>query len=354
MRSGVITAETKKEYYQALINRDSTYEGLFFVGVKTTGIFCRPTCPARKPHFENCEFYKTVQEALLASFRPCARCTPLAPHGSSPLVQQLVEAIEKNPEKRWKESDFQKLSFDLSTIRRHFKKRFAMTCVAYARARRMGIAMKQIREGESVIQTQLASGYESGSGFRDAFSRILGTPPSKSGRCTLFKAAWIDTALGPMLAVSNEEALLLLEFVDRRGLERELERLRKKMHAAIVPGKTPPLDSIKKELKLYFEGSLKEWKTPMLLIGSPFQIQVWEALKKIPYGHTRSYAELAASLGKPEACRAVGNANGANQLALIIPCHRVIQKNGDLGGYGGGLSRKKWLLELETGKRFGP
>src|SRR5271163_1758396 len=156
----MITAENRKEYYQALLDKKTEYEGVFFVGVKTTGVFCRPTCPARKPKFENCEFFETAQQALLASFRPCKRCRPLShPNHVSALVQMLVEAVEENPEKRWKDRDFQELSVDASTARRQFKKRFGMTFVEYARARRIGMAIKQIRAGETVIDTQLVTGY---------------------------------------------------------------------------------------------------------------------------------------------------------------------------------------------------
>ncbi len=302
----VISAENKREYYQALIDKKTEYEGIFFVGVKTTGVFCRPTCPARKPKFENCEFFKTAQQALLASFRPCKRCKPLShPNHVSELVQILVDAVEKNPEKRWKDENFQELSVDASTARRQFKKRFGMTFVEYARARRMGLAMKQIRAGDPVIEAQLSSGYESGSGFRDAFSRIMGAPPSKIGNDKVLKASWLDTLLGPMLAIADEQALYLLEFVDRRGLEREVERLRQKTESAIIPGSTKPIRSIENELRQYFEGKVREFKTPLLLLGSPFQKQVWEELKKIPPGETRSYSDIAKAVGKPSSFRAV-------------------------------------------------
>ncbi len=135
--------------------------------------------------------------------------------------------------------------------------------------------------------------------------------------------------------------------MDRRGLEREVECLRYKTKLAVIPGRSKPISSIEKELSQYFDGTLREFKTPLCLLGSPFQKQVWEELKKIPSGQTRSYLELAASIGKPSAVRAVAQANGANQLSIIIPCHRVINTNGELGGYGGGLTRKKWLIEHE-------
>jgi AraC family transcriptional regulator of adaptative response/methylated-DNA-[protein]-cysteine methyltransferase len=344
-----MTEVQKQEFYQALLDKNVHYEGVFFVGVQTTGVFCRPTCPARKPKFGNCEFYKTAQEALLASFRPCMRCRPLShPDQVSDLVRTLVDAVEADPSRRWKDSDFEELSVDASTARRQFKKRFGMTFVEYARARRMGLAMKQIRMGDAVIEAQLNTGYESSSGFRDAFSKIMGAAPTKfEQHHPILKVSWIDTKLGPMIAIADETGLYLVEFVDRRGLEREVERLRIKTKAAIIPGVTDPIKSITRELESYFEGKLKQFKTPLNLLGSPFQRLVWEELMSIPYGTTRSYMTQAEAIGKNKAYRAVANANGANQLAIVIPCHRIINSNGDLGGYGGGITRKQWLIEHE-------
>ncbi|SRR5579883_594606 len=338
----------RQEYYQALINKNSAYEGIFYVGVKTTGVFCRPTCPARKPKLENCEFFKTAKEALLASFRPCQRCQPLShPNQVSDVIRVLIKAIENNPEKRWKEEDFrQLLSINVSTARRQFKKRFGMTFVEYARARRMGLALKHIKEGNAVIDAQLTTGYESSSGFRDAFSKIMGAAPTRANHLIL-KAAWLDTKLGPMIVIADENGLYLLEFVDRRGLENEVKRLRKRLNAAIIPGETSIIKSIESEITDYFERRKYIFNTPIHLIGSSFQKNVWNELKKIPPGETRSYLDIAKLLNSPTAFRAVARANGANQLAIVVPCHRVINTNGELGGYGGGIVRKQWLLEHE-------
>ena len=175
----------------------------------------------------------------------------------------------------------------------------------------------------------------------------MGTTPSKLGEYKIvLKASWLDTPLGPMLAIADEKALYLLEFVERRGLEREIERLRAKK-AIIIPGCTEPITLVESELQAYFTGKLKIFTTPLHLIGSPFQKSVWNELIKIPYGQTKSYADQAAAIGKPSAYRAVANANGANQIAILIPCHRIINSDGKLGGYGGGISRKKWLLNHE-------
>ena len=344
----MIAAARQEEYYKALLDKRSDFEGVFYVGVKTTGVFCRPTCPARKPKFENCEFFSTAQEALLASYRPCKRCRPLShPNHVSETVRMLVEAVEENPEKRWRDADFQSLSVHASTARRQFQKRFGMTFVEYARARRMGIAMRQIREGNAVIDAQLATGYESSSGFRDAFSRIMGVAPTLFGDGAVLRAAWLDTRLGPMVAIAGDERLYLLEFVDRRGLEREVERLRKRMKAAVIPGVSPPVKRIERELGEYFDGSLKVFTTPIRRLGTPFEMRVWDELLQIPRGETRSYADIARAIGHPSAFRAVARANGANQLAIIVPCHRVIRADGETGGYGGGAARKKWLIGHE-------
>ncbi|CAL7960981.1 putative Methylated-DNA--protein-cysteine methyltransferase [Alphaproteobacteria bacterium] len=163
----------------------------------------------------------------------------------------------------------------------------------------------------------------------------------------ILKASWLNTPLGPMLAIADEQALYLLEFIDRRGLKCGIERLRMKTKAAIIPGATDPIASIAGELKSYFEGTLKAFKTPLCLLGSPFQKLVWEELSRIPYGQTRSYLDQAKAIGKQTAYRAVANANGANQSVIIIPCHRIINSNGNLGGYGGGIPRKRWLIDHE-------
>jgi AraC family transcriptional regulator of adaptative response/methylated-DNA-[protein]-cysteine methyltransferase len=337
-------------FYAAITQRNPEYDGVFYVGVRTTGVFCRPTCPARPPKRENCEFFKDAQEALLASYRPCKRCRPLShPDETSEVVRQLIEAVEREPGRRWRNADFTAVNIHASTARRQFNKRFGMTFVEYARARRLGSAFKTIRSGQRVITAQLDAGYESGSGFRDAFSRIMGAPPGSRSARALF-AAWFDTPLGPMTAVGDEDALYLLEYVDRRGLERQIERLRARSRAGIVPGRTRPIEQVQSELAAYFAGKLTRFDTPLARIGTPFQKAVWEALLAIPPGETRSYADIARTIGRPEAVRAAAQANGANQIAIVVPCHRVVNGDGALGGYGGGLARKRWLLDHE--RRF--
>jgi AraC family transcriptional regulator, regulatory protein of adaptative response / methylated-DNA-[protein]-cysteine methyltransferase len=193
------------------------------------------------------------------------------------------------------------------------------------------------------MMVQLGAGSQSGGGFRDAFA---GAPPGSRPARVLF-AASLDTPLGPVTAVGDEAALHLLEYLDRRGLEREIARLRARTGAAIVPGRTEPMAQIEAELAACFAETSMCFHTPLVRVGSAFQNRVWDALLAIPAGQTRSYAQVARAIGRPEAVRTVGRANGANPCAIVIPCHRVINADGALGGYGGGLPRKRWLLEHE-------
>lgn len=336
------------KYYNLLIEKDSSYAGIFFVGVKTTGIFCRPTCPAKKPKKENCDFFTEAQEAVLAGFRPCKRCHPLeVPSLFSPEVKKLVAAIEADPQKHWRERDFDELAITSNTARRQFKKQFGMTFIEYARARRLGLAFNNIRNGKKMIDVQLEAGFDSSNGFRDAFTRTMGALPTKNQEIKTLESVWIETKLGPMLGISDSDSLYLLEFVDRRGLETELDKLRRKGYA-IIPGRNSLLTRLEQELTAYFNGTLTEFTIPLATtIGTPFQRSVWLELGKIPFGQTISYKELACKIGNPNASRAVARANGSNQMALLIPCHRVIGSNGELTGYAGGLERKQWLINLE-------
>ena len=334
--------------YRAFLDRDSSFEGIFFAAVKTTGIFCRPTCPARKAKLENMEYFATTTEALLAGYHPCKRCNPMDVAPNRPeLINQLMEAIEKAPAHRISDRDLRWMGIDPSTARRQFQRFYGMTFQAYQRARRMGLALHEIRDGRPVIEAQINQGFTSASGFYETFKQIFGAPPSRSQGVTCLHAKWIDMPLGAMLALADQEALYLLEFVDRRGLENEILDLRRRTRSYIVPGNNPILDQTAAEMENYFMGSSQDFNVPLALVGTPFEQAAWELLQTIPPGQTRSYGWIAERLGKPGAARAVGQANGRNHLAIIVPCHRVIRSDGNLSGYGGGVWRKRWLLEHE-------
>ncbi|MGH8615928.1 MAG: bifunctional transcriptional activator/DNA repair enzyme AdaA [Gammaproteobacteria bacterium] len=239
------------------------------------------------------------------------------------------------------------MGIDPSTARRQFQRYYGMTFHAYNRARRMGLALHEVRNGEAVVDAQIKNGFESASGFGEAFKKVFGTPPSKAERAGCIQARRIETPLGAMLALADREGLHLLEFVDRRGLENEILALRKRARAAIVPGTNEHLEKIADELKSYFDGTSINFDVNIKLAGSPFEKNVWGLLQKIRPGETWSYAQMAERLSNPKAVRAVGRANGRNCLAIIIPCHRVIRSDGNLCGYGGGVWRKQWLLDHE-------
>lgn len=178
-------------------------------------------------------------------------------------------------------------------------------------------------------------------------SPVMDAAPTPLSNASILKTKTIGTKLGPMVAIGDDAFLYLLEFADRPGLAREVERLKQKTKLEIMSGSTRHIESIEKELNQYFDGELKEFKTPLFFFGSPFAKRVWDELQRIPFGATRSYAQIATAIGKPTAFRAVARANSANQIAIVIPCHRVINTNGELCGYSGGIMRKRWLINHE-------
>lgn len=340
--------ERGEEFWRALSERDSSYEGLFVAAIKTTGIFCRPVCPARKPLRRNVEFFATAKEALLAGYRPCLRCRPMDSGGKVPdLIEILRRTIERRPSEPVRDRDLAAMGIEPSTARRQFKRYFGMSFHAYQRARRMGAALAAVRNGSNVLDTQLENGFQSPSGFREAFARLFGAAPSKAGGVHCLFARWIESPLGPILALADDAGLHVFDWVDRRGLEREVVRLRRRGKFAIVPGEHELLDRAAREIGEYFAGRRMRFGLPLAPRGTGFQRRVWSALLSIPPGETRSYAEVARSIGAAGSVRAVARAVGDNYRGVIIPCHRVIGSDGSLTGYGGGLARKQWLLDHE-------
>jgi AraC family transcriptional regulator, regulatory protein of adaptative response / methylated-DNA-[protein]-cysteine methyltransferase len=338
------------EMERASSARDASYDGLFFVAVKTTGIFCRPSCPARKPLPHNVEYVPSVSTAMFAGYRPCKRCHPLEASGELPAwAAALVAEIEADPAIPLKDARLRERGLDPATVRRFFQGRFGMTFHAYRRAHRLGRAFQTIRQGGEVTGVGVEVGFESESGFRDAFARFFGQPPGRGRAAGNVTIAWLPTPVGPLLGGATDEGVCLVEFTDRRAIEVQLDTLGRHFGRPLSPGRHPHLERLAVELGEYFAGSRRHFAVPLQYPGSVFQRQVWDELLRIPYGETRSYEDLAVALGKPGASRAVGHANGLNRIAILIPCHRVVAKDGSLGGYGGGLWRKRFLLDLERG-----
>ncbi len=335
--------------YAALVARDAAYDGHAFVGVTTTGIFCCLSCPARKPKRENSRFFASVAACFEAGFRPCQRCRPLELfRRRDPLVADLLDRLDQAPETPWCEDAIAALGYDASTVRRAFKRAFGMTFLELARVRRLGQGVGRLATEEKVIDAQMAAGFGSSSGFREAVGRLLGeTPAALRGRTLLF-ADWVETPLGAMLAVSDTQALHLLEFFDRKALLAELTRLRTLTGSGITFDRTAVHDQVTGALSTYFATGIAPQSLRLAPAGSPFNRRVWAALRELSPGETLSYGALAESMATPGGARAVARAVGANPIALFIPCHRIIGQDGSMTGYGGGLWRKRWLLTHEA------
>lgn len=340
-----------QEKYDAIGNKDALYEGVFVTAVTTTGIFCRPSCRARKPKAENVIFYDTAQEAIDHGFRPCKICKPLEREGEAPrYIRDIIKELQDNPYTKITDADLKSRGVAPSRIRRWFKKYHNLTFHAYQRSLRINQAHKQIQNGTSVTDTAFDAGYGSLSGFNEGYRNIFADPPHRAKEQRVINIVRFTTELGAMCACATEQGLCLLEFTNRKILEKEFRDLCRRLDAVILPGSNVYLEQVQTEIAEYLDGRRQSFDVPLHMPGTPFQRSVWNLLLQIPYGATRSYSEQAVKLNKPSAVRAVAAANGQNRIAIIVPCHRVIASNGDLTGYGGGLWRKKRLLELE--KRY--
>lgn len=337
-----------QEKYNIILNRDTSYENIFITAVKTTGIFCRPSCPARKPKMENVKFYNSINEAIINGYRPCKVCKPMEQAQITPnYIKNILKELNDNPFLKIKDYDLRRRGIEPNTIRRWFKKHYNMTFQAYQRMLRINIGFNKISNGESVTNTAFDLGFESLSGFNSSYQNVVGNSPSQADKKSIINIIRFTTPLGPMFGCATTKGVCLFEFTNRRMLETEFKDLTKRLNAVILPGENHHLKQLKKEISEYFEGTRKTFTVALDAPGTTFQKGVWKILKMIPYGKTWSYQEQAIRLNAPKAVRAVANANGHNRISIIIPCHRVIGKDGNLIGYGGGLERKKWLLDFE-------
>lgn len=345
----------RDEMVAAMLACDAAYEGVFITAVRTTGIFCRPTCTARKPLPRNVDFYRTPADAADAGYRPCLRCRPLEATDTPPAwLAPLLQAVERDPHRSWTQADVREFGLAPDRVRGWFRQHRGSSFSTYVRARRLGTALDHLRGGAMLDDAAADTGYASLSGFRDAFRKRFGIPPGRASTQRLAVHRVLATPLGPMLALAEERGLVLLEFTDRPALPRELRELGERHGYAAAEGAHPHLDSVERELAAYFAGTLDVFECPLHAPGTAFDRAVWEALREVPHGTTTTYGELAQRIGRPTAVRAVAAANGRNRLAILIPCHRVIGRDGQLVGYGGGMQRKARLLALERGLEGAP
>lgn len=339
--------------YQASFDKNPDFEGVFWMGVKTTGIFCRPTCTARKPKPENVEFFRSAKEAILKGYRPCKVCKPLENPDETPeYIQKILEELREDPSLKFKDSDLVERGVEPANARRWFQKNHGLTFHAFQRVFRLNTAFKKIQQGENIMETAYDSGFESLSGFNESFKSIFGASPKNSKNQKIIDLKRIETPIGTMYAAAVEEGICMLEFTDRKMLETEFKDLAKSLNATIVQGENRHFKTLEKELSEYFQGYRKNFTVSLSPVGTDFQKSVWQVLMKIPYGETWNYKKQSEVLGDVKKVRAVANANGMNKISILIPCHRVIGSNGTLTGYGGGIWRKQKLLELEKSILF--
>lgn len=346
--SRMSTLPSIQRMQKARRDRDADFDGVFYVCVTSTRIFCKPSCPARSPLEKNVRYLATATEAVRLGFRPCKRCRPLDTNGQYPeWVTSALALSDQFGSQRLRDRDLRAAGLEPIRLRRFFRRRFGVTFHAYHRARRMGSAIELLKKGENQLNVGLKEGYESASGFADAFTCQFKTTPARHERVSHLVVRSIESPIGRLELGATDRGVCLLEFGDRRSLPTALSALERRFGRPVVPGNNAHLDQLQEQLSQYFSGKLREFCVTLDIGGTAFQKQVWRGLQQIEYGKTMSYGELAEAIHRPGAQRAVGRANGCNHVAIVIPCHRVVQSNGALRGYGGGLWRKKFLIDLE-------
>ena len=330
--------------WTAFERRDRTFDGRFVVAVSTTDIYCKPSCPARRPKRENVRFYEHSREAKAAGFRPCLRCRPDEAARDSQAVARAASIIERSEEVPTLAELAGSVGYAPHHFQRLFKRALGVSPAEYARGVRAKRAEKHLKETDRVTDAIYDAGYSAPSRFYEDAKDRLGMTPSAwrdGGRGAIIRYVIADSPLGPLLIAATPKGICRLTFGEDEGALR-----RRFPNAEILrdDGTIAP----------WVEGALKAIRTPaeapevpVDVRGTAFQEAVWRELRKIPLGQTRSYADIAAAVGQPGAVRAVGTANGSNPVSVLVPCHRVIRSDGSLGGYGGGLENKEKLLKAE-------
>ena len=330
--------------WSAVLQRDRRFDGRFVTGVLTTGIYCRPSCAARHPARGNVRFFADGAEARAAGLRACKRCRPDEVGRDEAAVLAAIDEIKASEGLPRLDELAAAVGYSPTHFQRVFTRATGLSPAAYARALREERAREALAEGESVTDAIYDAGFESASRFYDSMQGRLGMAPSawvKGGAGVTIRWAVVESSLGPMLVAASDKGVCRLSF--GRGRE-ELERLFPK--AELVEGGAD-FAALLQRVVAAIDDPASGRDIPVDVRGTAFQERVWQELRKIPPGETRSYAEIAAAAGNPRAVRAAGSANGANHVPVLIPCHCVVRSDGSLGGYAYGLEIKQKLLERE-------
>ena len=350
-KAAEVAVQINARRWQAVVGRDGSLDGTFVFGVSSTGIFCRPSCPAKRPRRENVSFFDHALQAEQAGYRACLRCRPKAADANpqSALVRAMCRYIEQHIEDRLSLSllagEFRRSPFHLQ---RTFKSVLGVTPKAYIDACRLRQVKQNLQAGHDVTTALYAAGYGSSSRLYERTAAQLGMTPEKYRRgavAAVVRFTIAPSPLGRMLIAATDKGICAIQFADsdqqlQQGLMREFPfAVRRRDDAALTGWKT--------NLTRLIDGQDAHPSLPLDIRATAFQRRVWEALQRIPRGETRSYSAVAKKIGMPKATRAVARACATNPVAIAIPCHRVVREDGELGGYRWGIERKEQLLALE-------
>jgi AraC family transcriptional regulator of adaptative response/methylated-DNA-[protein]-cysteine methyltransferase len=338
-------------YWQAVLARDASRDGSFVFAVSSTGVYCCPSCPSRRPRRENVAFFRQPDEAERAGYRACLRCRPRAADGNGRM--QMVKAVCRYIEQHLDEaitlarlgSEFHQSPFHLQ---RTFKSVLGITPRAYADSCRMNELKRNLRAGHSVTRAMYDAGYSSSSRLYERTASQLGMTPDKYRRGAIaapVRYTCADSPLGRMLIAATDKGICAIQFADS---DDELEHgLRHEFPFANRKRDDGALQTWKQDVLRQMRGHKLNSALPLDIQATAFQRRVWSYLQRIPFGATRSYGQVAKAIGQPTASRAVARACATNPVAVAIPCHRVVRETGEMGGYRWGMERKKTLLEME-------
>ncbi len=346
-----ITDESR--YWDAVQERDARFNGVFVYGVRSTGIYCRPTCPSRRPQREQVVFFNSFDEAEAAGFRPCRRCQPqaaFAPDEKAEIVQRACQLLDESLSSPLTlDALAQKLHFSPSHLHRIFKSVTGLTPHQYVQGKHVEAFKAGLKDGKDVTTALYDAGFSSSSRLYEGTAGRMGMNPTayqRGGQGMRILYTVVDCYLGRMLVAATERGICAVSFGDA---DAELESFLRAEYPAAQVERDPQqgLQASVQALLAYLEGDQPDLSLPLDLQATAFQLRVWEELRKIPYGETRSYAEVAGAIGQPAAVRAVAQACARNPAVLVTPCHRVVRSDGASGGYRWGIQRKQALLARE-------
>lgn len=339
--------------WQAVTARAAQYDDEFVFAVRTTGIYCKPSCPARRPQRENVRFFQQPAQAEEAGFRPCQRCHPnqaMPPEPNLALMQAVCQTIDNQADRPPTLAELgQQFGMSPFHLQRTFKRIVGVTPKQYAAARRAERLKRRLKENLTVTEAIYEAGYSSSSSAYGEATGQLGMTPAvyrRGGQATTITFAIVPCPLGYLLVAATPMGLCAVRLGDSR--EELAATLSSEFPAASVQPDDGQLESWIHRLQDYLAGAQPHFDLPLDVRATAFQRRVWQALQAIPYGSTRSYSQVAAAIGQPTAARAVARACAANPVALVVPCHRVVREDGSLSGYRWGIQRKETLLALEA------